>query len=219
MCPVCRTERIELDEVLSTCPVCKHIWQTGLVITTVYDANYVRARYDAYPTTEAMSYLRLGFLKAYTQRGRILDIGYGNGSFLRKAAKAGFDTFGNDVHGADYGVREVPLVEAANGSWDVVTFFDSLEHFSDLSLPRAIASRARVVVISIPCRPDGFPAHKEWRHYRPGEHLHYFSRYSLELFFSEHHVVASRSDVEDTIRGRLPGGEQNILTLALIPSA
>lgn len=216
MCPVCHTRAVTVGEPLSACPVCKHIWQTGLKITAVYDANYVHSRYDAYPTTEAMSYLRLGFVKAFARNGRILDVGYGNGSFLKKAAKAGFSAFGNDVHGADYGIQEVPLDEAANGSWDVVTFFDSLEHFSDLALPRTLAQRARTIVISIPCRPEEFPSRLEWRHYRPGEHLHYFSRYSLELFFASHHAVASRSDVEDTIRGKLPSGEQNILTMAFI---
>ena len=216
MCPVCHTEAVIEDEVLSSCPVCKHIWQTGLKITAVYNAQYIRSRYDVYPTTEAMSYLRLGFVKAFAQSGRILDIGYGNGSFLKKAAKSKFTTFGNDVHGADYGIRDVPLDEAANGSWDVVTFFDSLEHFSDLALPRAVALHTRVIVVSIPCRPDEFPARKGWHHYRPGEHLHYFSRYSLELFFANKHITASRSDVEDTIRGKLPSGEQNILTMAFI---
>jgi SAM-dependent methyltransferase len=216
MCPVCQTASVVEDEALSSCPVCKHIWQTGLKGTAVYDAQYVRSRYDVYSTTEAMSYLRLGFVKAFARNGRILDVGYGNGSFLKKAAKAGFSAFGSDVHGTDYGVHDIPLDEAAMGSWDVVTFFDSLEHFSDLSLPREVALRARVVIASIPCRPDEFPACKEWRHYRPGEHLHYFSRYSLELFFVSHHVVASRSDVEDTIRGKLPSGEQNILTMAFI---
>lgn len=218
-CPICRTRCDDTGDVLSSCPVCKHIWQTGLAVKAVYDAKYIHERYDAYPTTEAMSYLRLGFVKAFAKSGRLLDIGYGNGCFLKKAAKAGFDVFGSDVHGADYGIREVPLDEAANGSWDVVTFFDSLEHFPDLDLPRAVASRARVIVVSIPCRPDSFPARKEWKHYRPGEHLHYFSRYSLELFFSPRHTVASRSNVEDAIRGKLPEGEQNILTLAFINSA
>jgi hypothetical protein len=218
-CPVCHTSGVDSDEVLSLCPVCKHIWQTDLKVQAVYNAQYVHDRYDHYATTEIMSFLRLGFVKAFAKSGRLLDVGYGNGCFLKQAAKAGFDTFGSDVHGADYGIHEVPLVEAANGSWDVVTFFDSLEHFSDLTLPRAAAARARVIVVSIPCRPDSFPARKEWKHYRPGEHLHYFSRYSLELFFASRHTVASRSNVEDAIRGKLPEGEQNILTLAFINSA
>jgi hypothetical protein len=215
-CPVCRTNQADEIDDLSLCPVCNHIWQTGLTVKAVYDAQYVHNRYDLYPTTEAMSCLRLGFVKAFAKGGRLLDVGFGNGSFLKRAASAGFDVFGNDVHGVDYGIRNVELDDAIDSSWDVVTFFDSLEHFPNLDLPLALAARSRVVVISVPCRPGGFPAHKEWKHYRPGEHLHYFSNYSLELFFSPRHIVAARSDVEDSIRGKLPGGEQNILTLALI---
>lgn len=216
-CPVCKTSAIVEEPVLSSCSVCKHIWQTGLDIKTVYDAQYIRTRYDSYPTTEVMSHVRLGFLKAFAKKGRLLDVGYGNGSFLKLAARGGFDVFGNDIHGVDYGIRDIPLEEAVDSVWDVVTFFDSLEHFADLDLPRVLTTQARVVIISIPCRPDSFPAHKEWKHYRPGEHLHYFSRYSLELLVGKH-AVACRSDVEDIIRGKLPDGGQNILTVAFIPT-
>ena len=216
-CPVCHAAS-ESTEGVSVCPVCKHIWQTGLAVKAVYDAKYIRERYDVYPTTEAISYLRLGLVKAFIIGGRLLDIGYGNGCFLKKAAKAGFVSFGSDVHGADYGIREISLREAADSPWDVVTFFDSLEHFSNLDLPREVAARARVVVVSIPCRPDSFPASKEWKHYRPGEHLHYFSRYSLERLFSPRRKLVSVSDVEDVIRGKLPAGEQNILTLVFVNS-
>lgn len=218
-CPVCTCQSLTTHGDLTMCGSCKHMWQTDLEVKAVYNADYVRNRYDSYDTTEVMSYLRLGFVKAIVRgaRGtRLLDVGYGNGSFLKAATKAGFDTFGNDVHGADYGIRNVPMEEAAELPWDVVTFFDSLEHFDSLELPRKLISRARIVIVSIPCRPESFPVRREWRHYRPGEHLHYFSTYSLELFGAYRHFVAARSDAEDAIRGRLASGHQNILTMAFV---
>lgn len=217
-CPVCFDasdtfveEQGDLPPDLRHCPSCDHIFQWPLEVKARYDYQYVHSRYDSYPTTDTMSHLRLGFVQAVSpHKGRLLDVGYGNGSFLKLAAKAGFDTFGNDVHGCGerYGIREVNL----NGtSWDIVTFFDSLEHFADLSLPRHVCQNAGRVVISVPHRPH----HRDipgWKHYRPGEHLHLFCVRSLDRFLEGKRREAAVA-LEDVIRGSR-GGIPNIMTYA-----
>lgn len=184
------------------------MYQDPPTVSAVYDKKYVADRYDTYDTTPVMSALRLGMLKGYIGAGRLLDVGYGNGSFVKLAMKGGFDAYGCDVHHADYGVREAGIDSEV--SWDVVTFFDSLEHFPDLAVIKDLNSRTNMIMISFPCRPDNFPDNRDWRHYRPGEHLHYFTLTSLTHLFSGKQLLVS-TNVEDTIRGR-PQGRQNIAT-------
>jgi hypothetical protein len=92
-----------------------------------------------------------------------------------------------------------------------VTFFDSLEHVPDLSEAKHLIDRARLVLVSMPNRPDRLEAFKTWKHYKPGEHLHYFGNDSLDCFMHPKRLL-SRSDVEDVIRGKLGGVAQNIFT-------
>jgi len=213
-CPVCLrgfTEAISVGN-LRRCKFCTHLFQWPLEVTAEYGYEYVHERYEAYPTTDAMSHLRVGFLRAvHPNPGRLLDVGYGNGSFLKVAQKAGYDVYGNDVHGCGhrFGVRDAEL----NGDkWDVVTFFDSLEHFPSLVLPREVCLQASTVIVSVPCMPSNECDIPDWKHYRPGEHLHYFTKKSLDVFMAGKQRVACL-DLEDTIRGDR-NGEWNILTAA-----
>ena len=205
-CPVCAQSSTEDCGDLRGCRACGHVFQHPPIVTARYDAKYV-GRYDSYPT-EGISLLRLGLLEGYVRGGRLLDVGYGNGAFVRVGEAAGFDAFGYDVHGHDFGVAEVDI-HTDSSQWDVVTFFDSLEHFSDLDEVRGLLSRTRFVMISVPQRPVDFPANRAWRHYRPGEHLHYFSQASLQRFFRRPLLAAS--NLEDVIR-RPELGRPNILT-------
>lgn len=215
-CIVCNSKAVAEchDGLLCQCFDCSHVWQTDLKVTAKYDHQYVKDRYDKYPTTEAMSYLRLGFVKAFKTQGRILDVGYGNGAFLKAAKKSGFDVFGADVHGVDYGITDVSIKEAIGMDWDVVTFFDSLEHFDDLDPIRRLADKAKMIVVSMPQRPSTFPRDLGWRHYRPGEHLHFATEKSLGYLFNNHELV-KLSDLEDSIRGKL-NGLQNIFTAVYV---
>src|ERR1035437_1863088 len=210
-CPICAVVATPRGPV-SVCPGCTHIWQTDLRVKAVYDADYIHQRYDAYDTTAIMSYLRAGYLRAHVPLGPLLDVGYGNGAFLKAATACGYEGFGADVHGCDYGIVEHPLV--SEQTYRGVTFFDSLEHFPDFAPVRDLAQRTDYIVISYPCRPTWFPDDKEWKHYRPGEHLHYFSTRSLCRLFQQFTLVSS-IDLEDAVRGKLSKGEQNIQTLVL----
>jgi hypothetical protein len=61
----------------------------------------------------------------------------------------------------------------------------------------------------VPLPPATFPGDKTWKHYKAGEHLHYFSPESLGRLVGKPLLVESK--VEDAIR--CPEGvEQNIYT-------
>jgi hypothetical protein len=206
-CPVCSVESIAKGPELYACPSCTHVFQYPPDVRVSYAADYL-ATYDRYPV-DLMSHVRLSYVKAHVSGGKLLDVGYGQGHFVRLAVQAGFDAYGNDVHGVDCGVREVGLNHGM--PWDVVTFFDSLEHFPSLAPIKDLANRSRYVVVSLPCRPTWFPSQLEWKHYKPGEHLHYFCEESLDRLFCPKHRLSS-GDVEDVVRGKGPTGGRNILT-------
>src|SRR5947209_7822221 len=107
ICPICASKEIETFDDLRRCVRCRHVFQWPTEPSVAYDESYVR-HYETYPCQE-MSWLRVGFLKAFQPRGRLLDVGYGNGAFVRAARAAGFDAFGCDIHGVDCGVREIDL--------------------------------------------------------------------------------------------------------------
>ena len=220
-CPVCDSSGVvevvaANDDTLSECVTCGHLFQSDLKVTQVYDKHYIEVRYDAYETTPLMSHLRLGIVTAVAHGPKLLDVGYGNGDFIKAACKAGFDGFGNDVHGADYGVKEIDLHAdmLAQTKWDVVTFFDSIEHITTFEVIRDLGRRTHTIIVSIPRKPSYFPCELDWRHYRPGEHLHYFSTFSLQKLFAPK-WIRGISHAEDVIRGKLRDGRPNIDTVIL----
>jgi SAM-dependent methyltransferase len=203
-CPICneicdRHSRYNL----TSCLHCNHVFQTDLAITVAYDANYAH-QYDSLPVRE-MSKIRWDFIRSYLHLpdgSRILDVGYGNGAFLRYARGAGMKIYGIDVHSEDFGIPVVdfntPLV------YDLVCFFDSLEHFP--SFAPIFQLSARNVVISIPNTPDCLlTTPTDWRHFKPGEHLHYFSRQSLTKLMASWGFARKIVDAfpEDILRGKL----------------
>lgn len=99
-CPVCRTLCHESGQPnLTICQACGHIFQSDLAVAISYDAKYAH-QYDSRPVAE-MSDLRWGFINAalnLSKGSRVLDIGYGNGAFLKRARAAGMDIYGIDLH-------------------------------------------------------------------------------------------------------------------------
>lgn len=203
-CPVCESGSVESRySNLSKCDGCDHVFQTDLRVGVSYDARYAY-KYDHFPT-RPMSVLRWDLIQeclSLPAGSRILDIGYGNGAFLKHAQSAGMDIFGIDVHGEDFGIPAADYGD--NASFDLICFFDSLEHFSDFENLREL--RAPHVAISIPNRPGFLLDRPEaWRHYRPGEHLRYFSPGSLDRFMVARSFTRKRFEgyPEDAIRGKL----------------
>ena len=179
-----------------------------------YDYDYMHSRYDQYrERTEGMSCLRLGYVMQHVGDvpKSVLDVGYGNGSFLRACSALIPACYGNDV--SNYPLpRKINFVEdVLSKFFEVVTFFDSLEHFTDLSFMNKL--RCAYVVVSVPnCHYDSDEWFKEWKHRRPDEHLWHFNLNSLVSFMgAAGFLLLDHGNVEDAIRGNL-NGQPNILT-------
>jgi hypothetical protein len=203
-CPVCRGRCEDYPAYgLSLCYFCHHTFQTDLAVAVSYDATYAH-QYDHRPVRE-MSNLRWTFIQStlgLPAASRILDVGYGNGAFLKRARAADMAIFGVDLHNEDFGVPVVDFDTPQD--YDLVCFFDSLEHFPDFA--PILRLRARNVVVSIPYTPDFIlTAPTKWRHFKPGEHLHYFSRSSLDMFMRDWGFPERLAEgyPEDDLRGKL----------------
>ncbi len=196
-----------------TCAACDLTYVTPrltlrALIERVYDASYWRSAQprergygdylgdaELYRATFAR---RVRALERWLPSpGRALDIGCGPGLFLDVLRAAGWEVAGLDpsAHArkaaeARLGrgvVRSGTLAEArfAPGSFDLVTFWDVLEHvpapLDALQRARALlAPGGRLIVEtqdvrSLAARVLG----SRWHHYKHGEHLHHFHRGTL----------------------------------------
>lgn len=192
---------------LLKCQNCGHLWQEN-PSPFEYGKEYVNG-YAGRPTLE-LSWVRLAFLWIYKKDGRVLDIGYGDGEFIRQASRAGFFTMGYDAHADDIGVPVVK--ELKPGVFDIVTMFDSFEHMADLDEPFKAAPS--MFVVTVPWLPEGVTDEtiRQWRHYKPNEHLHYFTEKSLRAVFSRHgYGMETREPIEDIIR-KNPQSSPNTMT-------
>ena len=158
-----------------------------------------------------MAHLRYGYLIGNMKRlpTSILDVGYGDGEFLRVCKR--------NLYTACYG-SEVSDINIPDGCvftqdikpfYNVICFFDSLEHFEDIDFVKHL--QCNYVFITIPnCVYQTDKWFRDWKHRKPSEHIFHFNLQSISsLFFSSGYEVVDHSFIEDIIRGT----GQDILTI------
>lgn len=195
----------------------------------VYDARYV-STYDT-PDYErksvALQTLRSGFIQATApfEVKSLLDVGYGNGAFLKTAKQSFGDCRGFDITGLPVpsGCEKAASIYGGAYDSDVVTFWDCLEHFPDLSFVAGLCTK--MVVISLPWSHWwDIPASETrswfttWKHRKANEHLHHFDEISLRDTMKMYKwKMIAHTNIEDAIR-KGPDKRKNILTAAFIRS-
>lgn len=183
------------------------------VVPKKYDEKYIIDSYDSYGELgKRMSYLRYGFILGtlgFIPKS-ILDVGYGNGDFLSICKETISDCYGYDVSG--YKIpKGCTFINNLEINVDVITFFDSLEHFEDINFVKNL--NVKYVVISVPwCHNFSDEWLLNWKHLRPNEHIYHFSKNALIDFMLENGYTCINSiNVEDIIRKNVSENE-NILT-------
>lgn len=183
----------------------------------VYDAKYA----DTYNkpeyknNAEQLQAMRTAF--AICAHGRpinsILDCGYGAGDFIQYAKKIVPYVYGFDI-------TKVPIdgcmIVHDLIKTDVLTMWDVLEHFPDLSFVKDLPHET--IALSLPychiiTQGVGWFENNYW-HLKCDEHLHHFSEISLRNLMANYGwKMVATSNHEDIIR-KSKHGLQNILSAA-----
>lgn len=116
----------------------------------------------------------------------VLDVGVGSGEFIKKSS---IKTFGYDVnpHGINWLKDRGIYLDIYEERWpdeiDGVSLWDTMEHIPN---PTELIKRIRggFLFISLPIFKDCSEI-RQSKHYKPNEHLYYFTEYGLEKFLSD----------------------------------
>lgn len=144
----------------------------------MYDIEYYENLLRIYSkTAEEISHLRWHFLVAHIKPlDKVLDYGSGVGWF-RAWRPPGVTVWSYDL--GLYPQTGIDIV-----SYDVTCFWDVLEHIRDFKELEAILALSKNVACTVPIIPEEGLA--EWKHFKPGEHLHYFTKDSLLALFDKY---------------------------------
>jgi len=168
-----------------------------------YDYDYVNDRYNQYGEKGMqMAFLRLGYLLGnltFTPK-KILDVGYGNGDFLRASSNIIKECYGYDISNYPLPENCYKKDNLTDDKYDVITFFDSLEHFNDIDFVKTL--NTKFILISLPwCHYFSDKWFGDWKHRREGEHIFHFNEESLKKFMDEQgYNTINISNFEDSIR-------------------
>lgn len=166
------------DHDLMLCPSHGVAYQYDMSAQRVeYGARYLAkiAAYDQATAAKVNAGRCALVLRHLPERGVLLDIGAGDGAFVRTARSWGIGAYGFDViPDAARALRADGLYDDDPGIWDAVTLWDTIEHLEDPALTLRRVARGALLFASVPIFDD-LTAIRASKHYRPGEHLYYFS--------------------------------------------
>ena len=131
-----------------------------------------------------------------------MDVGYGNGDFLDSCSDFISKLYGNDIQPA-YPLKDgiIFVDNITEQEVEVITFFDSLEHFDDIEWVKDL--KCQYVIISLPWCYNGLDDKwfLNWKHRKPDEHLYHFNEISLEAFMNRQGFeLVNFCNIEDKIR-------------------
>jgi len=158
--------------------------------------------YFDYVKKEPFIEKRINYLKRFSKGGKLLDIGCAHGFFLKAAEKEGWKVSGVDTskYACDFGKEKFHLniinksLEKANFSpnyFDVVTIWSFVDHcVNPLKLFKEVNRILKIggVLAFNISNINSFRAminSRDWRPFRPPEHLYYYSINTANKYLSK----------------------------------
>lgn len=142
-----------------------------------YDLTYYEKMLRANSkSAERISTVRWNFINPLNPK-YVLDYGSGVGWFRAYRPK--------NVEVDTYDIGNFPQTGIRQKFYSVVCFWDVLEHLHSLGDIEDILNMTNYIALSVPIKPEACPL-KTWKHFKPGEHLHYFTESSLNDVFESY---------------------------------
>ena len=185
------------DDLMLT--LCGVAYQKDMTPTADYGAEYFDkcAGYEGSAIGEAINAARIA-LVARHYAGRVCDVGVGSGAFV--AARP--DTVGFDINPrAVEWLRDRGLLAAHPGGFAAYTFWDVIEHLETPADYLGLVPLHGYVFISLPIFDD-LRGVRSSRHYRPGEHLYYFTHEGFVFWMGLHGFCLLETNTDETAAGR-----------------
>jgi hypothetical protein len=166
-----------------------HVDENGVIIQDnrepfLYDVQYIKDLYNGADISRT-AYLRLGYIIGSIGKipSSVLDVGYGGADFLKAAVNLIPNCFGHEINQWPIPTGCTFVEDIYANHYDVITFFDVLEHFENAyDVLRKI--QCEYVCVSLPwCNYISDEWFKNWKHLRPNQHLHHFNSTSLTKTF------------------------------------
>lgn len=193
------------DGDLRLCESAGVAWQADMRVTMDYgDAYFYHyAALEGSDVAVALNAGRCAMLARHAApEAAVLDIGAGSGAFVRAARSWGFNAMGFDIIPRTVDKLKESGAYADNPeAFDVITFWDSLEHIPQ---PESVLGRIRkgaVVLVAIPIFRD-LRRIRESKHYKPGEHLYYFAEHGFVAWMARHGFRLVGTSTHETDAGR-----------------
>jgi hypothetical protein len=169
-----------------------------------YDIEYSDSRYSIFNDRGNILNLRLGYIIGSIGKipKSLMDVGYGNGDFLEACIGCIPTLYGNDIEPAYPLKKDITFIkDITSQEVEVVTFFDSLEHFHDIEFVKNL--KCKYVIISLPWCYNGLDNDwfSNWKHRKPDEHLYHFNEKNLKKFMNRQGFeMLNYCNLEDKIR-------------------
>ena len=131
----------------------------------VYNINYFENLLRTYSATaQEINEIRWNWVNGCKAK-TVLDYGCGCGWFR---------AYRNGAHVDTYDVMDVPQTGITKDKYDLVCFWDVLEHIEDLTQVKSLIEKSGYTAITVPIKPENVEMEK-WKHYKPGEHVRYYT--------------------------------------------
>jgi len=152
-------------------------------------------------SAEEISAIRWKFI-SIIKPNCILDYGSGVGWF--RAYKP------QGVEVDTYDIGRYPQTGILHENYSIITFWDVLEHLSGFNEIEDVLKMTNYVAFSVPIKPIDEPL-RSWKHFKPGEHLHYFTdpilndvfrKYGFTQLIGGHPECPPRKDILSAIYQR-----------------
>lgn len=176
-------------------------FQTDMKVTAKYDSEYWDkcAGYEDGEIARLLNRGRVAFVARHCGRGALIcDVGIGSGDFIRHRA----NTLGIDVNPtAVRWLKDKGLWAYDLTVFDGFTFWDVIEHVPEPHSYLDCIDVGSYAFFSIPVFRD-LVRIRDSRHYRPGEHLYYWTLEGFKSWMESYGFVLRELDMFESNAGR-----------------